>query len=569
MPTGSAGGSAPSGGGKAPNYSIYKTGANHYAYKASDGSTVGPLALNNLLTAIGVSPGLIEFRRDDYTLTAGVALAAGVVLDFMGSTLDVTAINGVVFNFHDVPTLAGWVHNISTGLCNLNVTGADANANTLLMKITQVDQGIVFHHINSRSVNNLFWVRGASYGDGISDILVYKCTGTFVRIEAFTESATAFQANAFRISRCTVSATSGGNYGVLIDTADATQPAEAVSISDSWFEGMNYCVTSGGFYTTIENTRLIAATTAIQFTATGAYGKVSGCNFTGQGTATGVDCGATGSTTRIVNNHFRNYVVESCIICSVLTYLIATGNVFQMTDAATLGITGNFDYSEIIGNAFLGATKGLGIKPTTATKTGNKIIGNHFDGCVKGITSALYTDNWTITGNTFTSCTTGIDIPDTRISKIFGNMFLSNGTDITAMNSTATANSYDDTLMGGTDSNLLANGTAEYFPVNGTKAKSTTELAHVLTISRPCYIMGLYVKLTAAPTGATKSYTISLRKNGATVTPAVTITDTATEGNWCGAYALAKGDRICMISNGGANTPTASQALVILELMFK
>ena len=71
--------------------------------------------------------------------------------------------------------------------------------------------------------------------------------------------------------------------------------------------------------------------------------------------------------------------------------------------------------------------------------------------------------------------------------------------------------------------------------------------------------MTMTVYLTVDPTGAGDSYTISLRKNGATVTPAVTISAGATSGVWKDYYALAAGDVICFISNGGVSTPTANR----------
>lgn len=108
-------------------------------------------------------------------------------------------------------------------------------------------------------------------------------------------------------------------------------------------------------------------------------------------------------------------------------------------------------------------------------------------------------------------------------------------------------------LLSSNNANVGTSGTT-YNNWYGTGAWNATE-SNVQATSSNINVTGMYAKVSAAPTGATKSRTLTIRKDGANTASALTITDAATTGTWTGSLTVTSNSLINTVQTS-ANTPT-------------
>lgn len=116
-------------------------------------------------------------------------------------------------------------------------------------------------------------------------------------------------------------------------------------------------------------------------------------------------------------------------------------------------------------------------------------------------------------------------------------------------------------LMCVTD-NLAVNGTDEYFGLTGSQNVGN-EAPNQNPIQRAGIIKEMRVTLAAAPNGATKTRTFTLRVGGVSKALTVTITNAETTGqDMVNAVPVAADDLVAWLSDGGVNTPDASRVYI-------
>lgn len=118
------------------------------------------------------------------------------------------------------------------------------------------------------------------------------------------------------------------------------------------------------------------------------------------------------------------------------------------------------------------------------------------------------------------------------------------------------------TFLGGGDSNLATDGTDQYLTHSGWRTPTTGESNVSAPVPQDCIITALYVKLMAAPNGAGKTRTFTVRNNGAPGNLTVTLTNAETTGSdTTHTDVITAGNTLNLFSDGGVNAPDASQVL--------
>jgi hypothetical protein len=546
-----------------PNYDIYQTDATHYyAIKLSDGTQLGPYseigALFNALVAVMTTGGTI-FVRDGtsvYTISTQATFSRdnmilcgegnAIIKSNFGATVTIpiywTGANGTIENMifdGNSPT--------DTGISPMvEMRGASARfINNTVQNCKQY--GLEFYY-TTRAVCAFNTFKTCQYGITVSK------SGSNLSSEIDIIANQLYDINEYAIKLrgvrgCQV-------IGNEIDLADPTWGDHNTG-GICCYHGDGACIDTTILANFIEDTlgngtgpaiqvsndagdtarRISILNNKIYQAGMGILSAwkdvdISGNTILGRASATG------GIRVSVAKNTIMNNKLYACGI------ELYDGAVQCRVESNF--VTGGNQYYKVGGDGI-----SVWTEPAAAVCDQNIIKDNQIDTVTGWGIQLYYEASWVrptntrIEGNILTNCSSG------KINDLGTNTLAS-----------------DREYNGASDSVLLNNGTAEYFPVEAVKAKSTTESQHVIEVLRPCVVTKMHVKLSAAPAGAGKSYTISLRKNGGTVTPAVTITNTETEGTWTGCYALAAGDLINFISNGGVSTPTASIPRCELEVCY-
>lgn len=257
--------------------------------------------------------------------------------------------------------------------------------------------------------------------------------GTFVKFYAEYFGSTNYCANQATVDHCEVSAVSTSCIGVNNTNAGGSAfSAEHVTISNCWFEGVHYGVTTSGNGTTVTDTVITLGTSgsshigiqgltgstqlkaigcnfgltlsdSVGFSAVSHY-VVEGCSFwDNYGPAIQVTSTAYG---KIIGNHFYPNSGASAysIISGVLTRTTVSGNLFSCNGTTHTAINGSATglHVSITGNTFTHMVTGI-----TGTTDGINITGNHFYSCTTGVVCTNLT-NYQIADNTFYSVSTPI-----------------------------------------------------------------------------------------------------------------------------------------------------------------
>lgn len=114
-------------------------------------------------------------------------------------------------------------------------------------------------------------------------------------------------------------------------------------------------------------------------------------------------------------------------------------------------------------------------------------------------------------------------------------------------------------VMGATGATNLATTGTEFLTLSGILAPNATEANVELIAHGAGALLGLRVRLSAAPTGGANSHIFTIRVNGVDTAAVVTINDLATTGTWTGSIAYAAGDRLSL-KHTVAGTPAAATA---------
>lgn len=380
-----------------------------------------------LAAATDIVEGLIVFKPySTYTMTAAVTMGPGIMLDFQGATLDITALNVVAITMNSVD--ANWVHNKITGIKNVKVVGAQANTSTWLCQIGQVDAGVMLENINMSWVNNGFTIRGACYSGEIRNCTMYPSVGIFILLQGISIAAVTYASNAFKIYNNQVTADPASTgYGIQIIGDGGDYNPDGVFIYDNWFESVNYSIYTDGGGINISSNHLESKLRDVWIGQYGTGTMITNNFFNVPTTSSyGIYCVTTEATAIISDNNFP-YINGKGIYSSATSYFTVTGNYCGFADASAVFAQGKWYDSVFTGNTMYGLAKGIGIEGLTASTYSNTVSGNTFAGLVKGVSDGdLNANYWTITGNTFKDCTDAFHLENLQTSVIANNTFCNN-----------------------------------------------------------------------------------------------------------------------------------------------
>ena len=436
MPMGSLTGSSGTSGQGAPgaagnmvssNYTIRNNGGTYEAYNNQTGvmdysGAVLATVLTSVNTALGSAGGRIEFvANQTYVLAAKVALNWAVTLDFNGATLDITGLNDVAFDFNSGGTLQNTKY-LNTGVMNVYAKGSSSNPNTMLARVDNVPDGVVFRDCYMIQVDNGFKIRGACYSAVVDHCNSWQAlNGNFVNLEGYYAASVVYAPNHALITNCevTADAASTGGAGVYIysTTPGNNHSAEGAFVDHCWFEQVHYGVYTDAQRTTVDHCIFDIednnASYGIYLDANSSDPIISNNKFTSFTTGSYGIYNNEPSTSYAVIDGNRFTALAGYGIYSINDNVMAiTGNSFTGSGAGFIAIAGRLENCSLTGNTFVGnygSPAGIGIQLITASVYGCTIVGNTFWGLVSAIDcSARSAYYFAIGNNTFRTCTNGV-----------------------------------------------------------------------------------------------------------------------------------------------------------------